>query len=152
MSGGYRKLKLELMAKDKHCHWCKIEVHDHVQIEGVRQPDDTATIDHLISRFFRKKGETVAKVLACQKCNLQRARDEEKLNQVEHLKKLRQKNKELGTCKMTRRWKKYKHVFAPNLAELQKQQHNNVHEMPSLSQTHQNDSGGGLCSRSLLPQ
>lgn len=73
MGGPYRNAKLRLMNEDPHCHWCGILVVDYGMIPyGKRSPDDMATIDHVKSRVFRRKGETVEKVLACNVCNVRR--------------------------------------------------------------------------------
>jgi hypothetical protein len=72
---GKRGLKLKLLAIDPHCHWCGKEVKDYATPRRIGEPyrKDEATIDHLISRFHRKKGETVGKVLACGPCNTRRS-------------------------------------------------------------------------------
>lgn len=75
---GYRPLKLELLKEKPYCYWCGIKVIDYIPKDGERTPDNTATIDHLISRFWRNKGKVVKKVLCCNKCNNLRARLEEK--------------------------------------------------------------------------
>lgn len=76
----YRKMKLELMENDPHCYYCKIEVVDYGQIPPrERQPEDMATVDHLVSKFYRKSGQVVPKVLACQACNNKRAKEEQKI-------------------------------------------------------------------------
>lgn len=75
-------LREYLMADDSHCYWCGIEVIYFVpQPQPYKRhlPHNFATIDHKISRFFRKKGEVVEKVLACQKCNHERQRKEQYL-------------------------------------------------------------------------
>ena len=74
-----RKLKLELMEKYGVCYWCGVKVIDYVAQDGQRCPPNTATIDHLKSRFLRKKGEVVEKVLACNKCNGIRSKKEERI-------------------------------------------------------------------------
>ena len=73
----HRVQKLELLAKDPHCHWCGKEVKDYGDLTGKQYPHDLATLDHLVSRFFRKKGDVVKKVLACWKCNEERSLKEQ---------------------------------------------------------------------------
>lgn len=74
-----RRLKFELMKVHPFCYWCStpVKVYDNIPI-GQTHPFDEATIDHMKSRFFRKRGEKVPKVLACSKCNNKRAVQEEK--------------------------------------------------------------------------
>lgn len=79
-SKGRRALKLALLEEYGYCYWCKRLVKDYGAREpGARDPDDMATVDHLVSRYYRKKGDIVDKVLACNKCNQARAREEDKL-------------------------------------------------------------------------
>lgn len=66
------------MADRPRCYWCNIEVFVHERIPGVDDPKDTATIDHVISRYHRKKGQETPKTLACYGCNQRRAREEDK--------------------------------------------------------------------------
>jgi hypothetical protein len=74
----YRKFKLHLVKDIGRCFWCKKKVVDYVPPIGESQKHDTATIDHTVSRFVRKKGDVVLKVLACYYCNQKRAREEER--------------------------------------------------------------------------
>lgn len=74
----YRPLKLLLLELNGVCYWCKQTVYDHPRVEGIPDPDDTATIDHIESRFTRQKGSSSPKVLSCQRCNQKRAREAEK--------------------------------------------------------------------------
>ena len=65
-----------LLLQNPHCYFCgrkveKILVPDHQQSLAHQ-----ATIDHLKSRFHRKKHEVVGKVLACYACNAQRSFEE----------------------------------------------------------------------------
>lgn len=61
------------------CCWCKRPVKEYLtELERHKQPDQ-ATIDHTKSRYYRKKGEVVLKVLACRRCNRLRAKAETKL-------------------------------------------------------------------------
>jgi hypothetical protein len=71
-----RQLKLALLKDICVCYWCGVECRNHEHKDGVSPPDDAATIDHLVSRFHRKRGEIVPKVLACYKCNNRRCREE----------------------------------------------------------------------------
>ena len=69
-TGSYRKLKLALIVNDPRCYYCRKEVKDYGRLpDGMSNPKDMATIDHTVSRFFRKKGERVVKVLCCFSCN-----------------------------------------------------------------------------------
>lgn len=74
----YRALKLEMLATDPHCHWCKVEVIDYVPKEYESAPHNMATVDHLVNRRYRKKGEVVEKVLACHKCNSKKDTEDSK--------------------------------------------------------------------------
>lgn len=79
MSGttGVRKQKLYLLEKYKYCYWCGILVKDYnYKSLSSKPPHDEATIDHMFSRRFRKKGERTKKVLACYKCNSERDKRE----------------------------------------------------------------------------
>lgn len=71
-----RKFKLELLAAFKTCYWCGVECKDYPHKDFEQQEPDSATIDHTISRFYRQKGESVLKVLACYACNQRRAKEE----------------------------------------------------------------------------
>lgn len=72
-----RTLKLKLLEEYGKCFWCDKEVKDYgQQPDGWRTPNDTATLDHMVSRLFRKKGESVLKVLACSWCNTRRSQIE----------------------------------------------------------------------------
>ena len=55
------------------------------------QPDDMATIDHLRSKFHPQRhepgGTTIRRVLACLRCNMDRAREEELAAGVEELRR-----------------------------------------------------------------
>ncbi len=74
----YTFAKREMMKDDPRCFWCEIEVIDYgPRKEGEPDPLDMATVDHLVSRFFREIGVVVPKVLACAKCNQNRAKNEE---------------------------------------------------------------------------
>lgn len=75
----YKSQRLRLEKISPFCHWCKVEVVEYALKRNERPPNNMATIDHTISRFFRKKGTKVKKVLACHKCNSRRAKAEDKL-------------------------------------------------------------------------
>jgi len=85
-TGQYRKARrVAMWMKDKRCHWCGIETVEYpseadFHLKGLKTPENMSTLDHLISRFHRKKGEDVEKVIACWKCNQKRAREENHLN------------------------------------------------------------------------
>lgn len=72
-----KKLKEFLFKKHPYCYWCKRKLIIHVHEDHKATPPNAATIDHLVSRFIRKKGEVVDKVLACNECNEKRAHEEE---------------------------------------------------------------------------
>ncbi|HWY35154.1 MAG TPA: hypothetical protein VNX68_10950 [Nitrosopumilaceae archaeon] len=86
--GTGRELKLYLLEKFKNCFWCNIPVKDHQQEEGIPNPDDMGTIDHMTGRLFREKYQVVEKVLACNKCNYKRS-----LVEMKEYKKLNRKIK-----------------------------------------------------------
>lgn len=78
-SGGSRaQLRRALLRDIRVCYWCGIECKEYTVQKGEKYPDDMATIDHLVSRFHRKRGEVVPKVLACNRCNIERGRVEAK--------------------------------------------------------------------------
>lgn len=76
-----RKLKEKLWHSNPNCHWCgKPTRLLHIpEIKG-RAPEDLATIDHLISRYYPERWvrRDLTKVLACYKCNTERATKETK--------------------------------------------------------------------------
>lgn len=82
----YRALKLKFLEHFTTCYWCSDPVIDYIPPAGepVKVPDNAATVDHTVSRFFREKGTRVKKVLACNKCNQRRAREENKLYTTAH--------------------------------------------------------------------
>ena len=82
VSNRNRELKLQYLAMGLKCFWCDKVVKDYGNTEAIRKaglkiPEDMATIDHMVSRYFRKKGEKVQKVLACDPCNNRRSHEEE---------------------------------------------------------------------------
>lgn len=65
------KWRLKLYSRDPHCYWCGNltqyclpTLHDG--------PDDMATVDHIFAKYERVKGNN-PKVLACRRCNRDRA-------------------------------------------------------------------------------
>lgn len=79
----------KLFKKHPYCHWCSRPLVDPRNYQWKtpsghnrlikNPPDNLATLDHLDSRFSQERGKHPGKVrtvLACQKCNLQRAADE----------------------------------------------------------------------------
>lgn len=85
----HRDLKAAFLKLDPHCYWCRREVRDYgPRVPQTKSHKDEATIDHLVSRFFRKKGEIVEKVLACYQCNQMRSREENKIHGEAHKAKL----------------------------------------------------------------
>lgn len=75
--GSYKRLR-EILGEQTgwKCFWCGQTVVEHdipaEMPKGFTPPDNTATIDHLVSKHYRKKGEAVPKVLCCYKCNQKR--------------------------------------------------------------------------------
>jgi hypothetical protein len=83
---------------DSTCFWCECPVIRHI---GANEPNNMATIDHMISRYFRKKGDEVLKVLACRRCNLKREKiDCKKILSYPHISHDR-REKEYYTTYMT---------------------------------------------------
>lgn len=61
------------MTEHPFCIYCGIKVKDYGFIPvGVSVPPDAASVDHVKTRYERKPGEIVDKVLACVKCNIKR--------------------------------------------------------------------------------
>lgn len=69
-----KELRVAMLAQFKYCYWCGVLCRDYVVQDGEEQPKDMGTVDHLVSRHFRKKGELCGKVLACFRCNDKRSR------------------------------------------------------------------------------
>jgi hypothetical protein len=62
---------------DPHCYWCK-RVTVFMNPADGRLPDDAATLDHLYSRLNPDRDrDPHTAVLACRKCNQERARLED---------------------------------------------------------------------------
>ncbi len=75
-----KELRSNLFKEHPFCFWCGVLVIQYIVEPGHRPEDNMATLDHIKSRFFRKKGEKVEKVLACYRCNQKRAQKENKEN------------------------------------------------------------------------
>ena len=74
----YSKLRQYLVEHFGVCYWCLKPVKIYKEVCGNNAPWDNATVDHLESRFLRKKGDKVLKVLACRRCNEKRGKQDEK--------------------------------------------------------------------------
>lgn len=74
----YKELRVVLIKKFRFCFWCGCTVREYNHHPHAPQKKDQATIDHLKTRFERKKGDIVEKVLACNQCNQKRAKQDEK--------------------------------------------------------------------------
>lgn len=86
----HRGLKLLLLQEFGICFWCGIVVKDYgLPPNNEDNPPDAATIDHLVSRFYRGNGEFSDRVLACYHCNQKRAQEENRRLTREHNKKLK---------------------------------------------------------------
>ncbi len=83
----YRLMRDYLLELCPYCYWCGCKVVYFKRPEvplGTKEerlPDNFAIIDHLKSRYFRKKGEECEKVLACNACNNRRSHEEQYLNE-----------------------------------------------------------------------
>lgn len=77
-----KELRVAMLEQFKFCYWCGIRCKDYVFQEGKPQPKDIGTVDHLVSRHFRKKGELCGKVLACFRCNDKRSRKPQPPNAI----------------------------------------------------------------------
>lgn len=77
-----------MVAEHPFCHWCGVEV---VEVEAhtlpTKPPDNAATIDHVYSRLHpHRQAQRLGKwVLACWRCNQQRAIEEVKSLPIETL-------------------------------------------------------------------
>jgi hypothetical protein len=91
-----RKRRRKLWERDPHCYWCGIETVWHE--ENAKQAINAATIDHIRSRYMENrpdKGEGYRPgilVLACWKCNNERARIEQEFLAAEHPEEFRERN------------------------------------------------------------
>ena len=73
MAGNNRKTKLRLMKESPFCFFCDMPLKNYDRIpDGERPPKDMATVEHILTKHERKKGECVEKVLACRMCNSKR--------------------------------------------------------------------------------
>ncbi len=73
-----RRRKLKLHAINPFCHWCGVETRITHNPNG--QIDQQATIDHVVSKYFAGYSDTKENtVLACRRCNVERAKDENTL-------------------------------------------------------------------------
>lgn len=70
----------------KKCFWCDIEVVEY----GIPDSkfDNQSTLDHVVSKFYRDKGDDVLKVLCCHSCNKARATYENRKLTKKHKAKL----------------------------------------------------------------
>ena len=74
-----RKRRHKLFLQDPHCHWCGCEVVES-QSRQKNQQDNSATLDHLRTKFDPQRGEPSDKeqtVLSCYKCNNERGMADE---------------------------------------------------------------------------
>lgn len=100
MSGNQLKNRRQkLMAQNPHCHWCGKEVVEYNVAEWPKgMPHDLATIDHLFDKYDQETRQTAfdkklpQTVLACYKCNVERANARTK----QMSKSFRQKRNELA--------------------------------------------------------
>lgn len=67
------------------CHWCGTKTQ-LMQVNGGKQPANSATRDHVISRNNPKsRGHRGQPVLSCLACNRQRAKDEHNIERAVRL-------------------------------------------------------------------
>lgn len=92
-----KELRGQLMDKHPFCYWCGGKVKSYPEFynnemkKGFKWPEDMATIDHLFSRWEPEKRyqaylKSEDKVLACFRCNSERARKENKKFKVKNYK------------------------------------------------------------------
>lgn len=86
-----RVRRRNLMREDPHCWYCGRDLV-FVEVSGGQLPEDYPTIEHLFSRYSGRISinttNELRRVLACPKCNNDRARWEEALVQAgEQIKK-----------------------------------------------------------------
>lgn len=72
----YAALREEFLKRFGSCYWCGIKVKPFKYTPRARVPYNDATLDHVVSKYFRKPGESVLKVLACAYCNQLRSAEE----------------------------------------------------------------------------
>jgi hypothetical protein len=76
---GNRKRKLNLWNKDPHCYWCGKLTILHTHKQRKRNPPNMATVDHIFTRNDPRRGKIKGRtVLACNQCNNERNRREER--------------------------------------------------------------------------
>lgn len=90
----HKEVKQKLVDDYGKCVWCKtpVVIYPHkLYAKGEKAPPDLATLDHLKSKNTgRKVGENTPKVLACSKCNEQRAQREILYKRIRELNQLKQ--------------------------------------------------------------
>lgn len=79
-----KRRRESLWNDNKHCHWCGVETVWAANNDG-KNPDNSATLDHIYSRYHPKRREPNKDcerryVLACQACNHERGRLEDMEN------------------------------------------------------------------------
>lgn len=97
---GKKKRKFNLFKADPHCYWCGIEVKIYNVQRHQKHPDDEATVDHLVSRYYPEKRKNPEKnerrlVLSCRKCNMDRAEEEKKKIPIEEIRKMSKRHKQV---------------------------------------------------------
>lgn len=69
-----RKLRNDLINRDgRDCRWCGKETFDWQHMEGVPQPSNLTTIDHLIRITDGGTSDLSNLVIACRACNQSRS-------------------------------------------------------------------------------
>jgi 5-methylcytosine-specific restriction endonuclease McrA len=81
-----KELRQQLWNEDPHCYWCGVFTEEPIQ-NGGRLSDDTATLDHLYTRYEMEKrvSEGNPFVLACNKCNHDRGEAATQAQPIEEL-------------------------------------------------------------------
>lgn len=76
----FKNRRRRLVDKSPYCHWCNRPVFEYPHVRGRKVPDDAATVDHLVSRYWGKRpnvfGRQKTLVLACFQCNGLRSKQE----------------------------------------------------------------------------
>lgn len=80
---GNGKIRNKLWKEDPHCHWCRCLTIPPPPGKNLgRQADDTATLDHLYSKWELRDNPDLKLAqktfLACAKCNAERGRKAER--------------------------------------------------------------------------
>lgn len=91
---GRRQRTLLWRQQNGLCHWCNQPTR-LLKLNGGKVPDDAATIDHLDSRLNPERGKhkgELRHVMACSKCNQQRARQEELATPIEVIRERAQRH------------------------------------------------------------